>query len=86
MALLLFNCDSYQGSKGADTKGSRQVADGASAADRSDMERNGFYFAYRTTDEIGFSVALVYMPEEKGVQFSIMIGCLMLAVGYGGRG
>lgn len=45
---------------------------------------SGFYFAHRLTDEIGLSFAIVYLPEEKGLQISLMLGCLMLAVGYKG--
>ena len=43
---------------------------------------NGFYFAHRLTDEIGLSFAVVYIPEERGIQISLMFGCLMLAIGY----
>ena len=45
---------------------------------------SGFYFAHRFTDEIGLSFAVVYIPEERGIQISLMLGCLMLAVGYKG--
>lgn len=45
---------------------------------------SGFYFAYRLTDEIGLSFAVVYIPHEKDLQISLMFGCLMLAVGYKG--
>ena len=45
---------------------------------------SGFYFAHRLTDEIGLSFAVVYIPEERGLQISLMFGCLMLAVGYKG--
>ena len=45
---------------------------------------SGFYFAYRFTDEIGLSFAFVYIPQEKGLQISLMLGCLMLAIGYKG--
>ena len=45
---------------------------------------SGFYFAHRFTDEIGLSFALVYIPQEKDLQISLMLGCLMLAVGYKG--
>lgn len=46
---------------------------------------SGFYFAYNLTDEIGFSFAIVYIPEERGIQISLMFGCLMLAIGYNGK-
>ena len=46
---------------------------------------SGFYFAHRLTDEIGLSFAFVYIPEERGIQISLMFGCLMLAIGYNGR-
>ena len=46
---------------------------------------SGFYFAHRLTDEIGLSFAVVYIPEERGLQISLMFGCLMLAIGYNGR-
>lgn len=46
---------------------------------------SGFYFAHRLTDEIGLSFAFVYIPEERGLQISLMLGCLMLAIGYNGR-
>ena len=45
----------------------------------------GFYFAYRLTNEIGLSFAIVYIPEERGLQISLMLGCLMLAIGYSGE-
>jgi hypothetical protein len=45
----------------------------------------GFYFAHRLTDEIGLSFAVVYIPEERDLQISLMLGCLMLAVGYKGE-
>lgn len=45
---------------------------------------SGFYFAHRLTDEIGLSFAVVYIPEERGLQISLMLGCLMLAIGYKG--
>ena len=45
---------------------------------------SGFYFAHRFTDEIGLSFALVYIPQEKDLQISLMLWCLMLAVGYKG--
>lgn len=47
---------------------------------------SGFYFAQRLTDEIGLSFAFVYIPKERGIQISLMFGCLMLAIGYNGRG
>ena len=43
---------------------------------------SGFYFAHRFTDEIGLSFDFVYIPQEKGLQISLMFGCLVLAVGY----
>ncbi len=46
---------------------------------------SGFYFAHRLTDEIGFSFAVVYIPQERGLQISLMFGCLMLALGYNGK-
>lgn len=46
---------------------------------------SGFYFAHRLTDEIGLSFAIVYIPKEKGLQISLMLGCLMLAFGYNGE-
>jgi len=45
----------------------------------------GFYFAHRLTDEIGLSFAIVYLPQERGLQISLMFGCLMLAIGYNGK-
>ena len=47
---------------------------------------SGFYFAHRLTDEIGLSFAFVYIPKERGIQISLMFGCLKLAIGYNGRG
>ena len=46
---------------------------------------SGFYFAHQLTDEIGLSFAVVYIPEERGIQISLMFGCLMLAIGYSGK-
>ena len=51
---------------------------------RRERGMSGFYFAHRLTDEIGLSFAVVYIPEERGLQISLMLGCLMLAVGYKG--
>lgn len=48
-------------------------------------EMKGFYFAHRLTDEIGLSFAIVYLPQERGLQISLMFGCLMLAIGYNGK-
>ena len=45
----------------------------------------GLYFAHRLTDVIGESFAVIYIPEERGLQISLMLGCLMLAIGYNGR-
>ena len=45
----------------------------------------GLYFAYRITDEFGISAAIIYDPAEKDFQISLLIGCLMLAVGYTGE-
>lgn len=38
------------------------------------MREKGFYIAEREAEEIGFSIALVYIPQEKDLQFSIMFG------------
>lgn len=46
------------------------------------MREKGLYFAARKAEEIGFSIAMVYIPEERDLQFSIMIGSLMLAIGW----
>jgi len=46
---------------------------------------SGFYFAHRLTDEIGLSFAIVYLHQERGLQISLMFGCLMLAIGYNGK-
>ena len=46
------------------------------------MREKGLYFAAREAKEIGFSIALVYIPEERDLQFSMMIGSLMLAIGW----
>lgn len=47
---------------------------------------SGFYFGYRLTDEIGLSFVFVYIPKVRGIQISLMFGCLMLAIGYNGGG
>ena len=44
------------------------------------MEK-GFYIAADEREEIGFSIGLVYMPERKDLQLTIMIGSYMVAVG-----
>lgn len=46
------------------------------------MREKGFYIAAEERNEKGFSIAVVYVPEEKDIQLSIMIGSYMLAVGY----
>ena len=46
------------------------------------MGGNGFYFAFRQEPVYGFSIALVYIKENKDLQFSIQLFDLMLAVGY----
>lgn len=40
------------------------------------------FFAAREAEEIGFSIALVYIPQEKDLQFSIMLGSYMVAIGW----
>ena len=45
------------------------------------MGEKGLYFAAREAEEIGFSIALVYIPQEKDLQFSIMLGSYMVAMG-----
>lgn len=46
------------------------------------MGEKGIYFAAREAEEIGFSIALVYIPQEKDLQFSIMLGSYMVAIGW----
>lgn len=46
------------------------------------MREKGLYFAAREVEEIGFSIALVYIPQEKDLQFSIMFGSYMVAIGW----
>ena len=46
------------------------------------MREKGHYFAAREAEEIGFSIALVYIPQEKDLQFSIMFGSYMVAIGW----
>lgn len=45
------------------------------------MREKGLYFAAEEREEIGFSIALVYAPQEKDLQFSIMFGSYMVAIG-----
>ena len=42
----------------------------------------GFYIAARQEEVYRLSIALVYIKEEKDIQLSLMIGDLMLAIGY----
>lgn len=46
------------------------------------MREKGLYFAAMEAEEIGFSIALVYIPQEKDLQFSIMFGSYMVAIGW----
>lgn len=46
------------------------------------MREKGFYIAEREAEEIGFSIALVCIPQEKDLQFSIMFGSYMVAIGW----
>lgn len=46
------------------------------------MREKGLYFAAGEAEEIGFSIALVYIPQEKDLQFSIMFGSYMVAIGW----
>lgn len=46
------------------------------------MREKGLYFAAREAEEIGFSIVLVYIPQEKDLQFSIMFGSYMVAIGW----
>ena len=46
------------------------------------MREKGLYFEAREAEEIGFSIALVYIPQEKDLQFSIMFGSYMVAIGW----
>ena len=43
---------------------------------------NGFYVAYKQEETYGFSIALVFIKENKDIQLSIQIFDLMLAIGY----
>ena len=42
----------------------------------------GFYIAAKEDIAYGFSIALVYIPELKDLQLSIMFGNHMVAIGY----
>lgn len=44
--------------------------------------KKGLYITAVEAEEIGFSVALVYIPQERDLQFSIMIGNYLVAIGY----
>ena len=44
--------------------------------------KKGLYIAAVKADEIGFSIAMVYIPQEKDFQFSIMFGNYLVAIGY----
>lgn len=46
------------------------------------MSGKGFYFAYRQEPVYGFSIAFVYIKENRDLQFSMQIFDLVLAVGY----
>lgn len=37
------------------------------------MREKGFYIAEREAEEIGFSIALVYIPQEKDFRFLPML-------------
>ena len=45
-------------------------------------EDKGFYFGMQEENAWGFSFSVVYIPEEKDFQISLMLGNLALAVGY----
>ena len=45
------------------------------------MEK-GFYIAGEESEAFGFSIALVYIKDEKDLQLSIMIGNYNIAIGY----
>lgn len=42
----------------------------------------GFYLICEETEDFGLGVNLSYSPEEDDLQFSILIGCCVLAIGY----
>lgn len=46
------------------------------------MREKGLYFTAREAEEIGFSIALVYIPQERDLQFSVMFGSYMVAIGW----
>lgn len=46
------------------------------------MRNKGFYIATEETDAFGISFAIVYIPEEKDFQISLMIGNFNVAIGY----
>ena len=46
------------------------------------METTGLWFSVEMADAIGLSLAIVWMPEEKDFQISLLIGYLFLAIGY----
>ena len=45
-------------------------------------DHKGFYFGYQEEAAWGFSFSVVYIPEEKDFQISMMIGNIALAIGY----
>lgn len=44
--------------------------------------KKGFYIDYEDRDVYGMSFSVVYMPEENDFQISMMLGCIVIAIGY----
>lgn len=42
----------------------------------------GFYITCNEEEAYGFSFAIVYIPEERDFQISMMLGNVNLAIGY----
>lgn len=45
-------------------------------------ENRGLWFCALIKESFGLSLAIVYNPEESSIQIAVMVGWLMIAIGY----
>ena len=45
-------------------------------------EERGLWFCALIKESFGMSLAIVYNPEESSIQIAVMVGWLLIAIGY----
>lgn len=45
-------------------------------------DKKGIWFLLDTVDECGLAVSIVWIQKIKDIQFSLLLGCVRIAIGY----